>query len=329
MNPCDQLVDFCLSLVYSGKNLEDYKEYNDLLKIMDINYFNEIKTYQLFLQNHNKYIEFFVNEEYNLLSYILIIHKISNFEELSTFLKNISRDDLFQILSTNILETNTKFSPKDLLYVPLKEKNKWKLTELYHNYSQIKNKFLDIAEDSWNQYLKIVKNLEKQFHYKIVQEEKRLQDKSGDLYSAVYQNYISKNDYISAQNNHLLLVSFQKILFIKIEEDTTLGLGIYTYDYLNFTKSVNSYSQESREKFLKILADPTRYGILKLIIEGVSTNKIIANKFGISSAAVSYQLKNLLDNKIIVVEPDGRKYSLNKDLLKQIIAGIEKDLSLK
>ncbi|MGT2799479.1 ArsR/SmtB family transcription factor [Streptococcus marmotae] len=328
MNPHDKIVDFCLSLIYAGKNLEDYKEYNDVVKIVDKTYLSEIKKYQFFLQNNTRYIEFFVNEEFNLLSYILVVQQITSFEELSSFLRDVSKDQLFQIISTHILDKETKFSTKDLLDVSLEEKNKWKLTELYYHYPQIKKKLLEIIEQSWNQYLQVVTNLEKDFYSKIIQEKKRLADKSSELYAVVFQHYISENDYASAQNNHLLLVSFQKILFIKLEKDTTLGLGLFTYDYLNFIKSMNSYSQESREKFLKILADPTRYGILKLIIEGVSTNKVIANKFGISSAAVSYQLKNLLDNKIIIVEPGGRKYSLNKDLLKQIISGIEKELFL-
>ncbi|MEY8461980.1 ArsR/SmtB family transcription factor [Streptococcus merionis] len=328
MNPEDKVIDFCLSLIYAGKNLEEYKEYKDLLKAIDTNYLKAIKEYQLILQEQCHLIDYFVNEEYNVLSYILILQHIPDFEALKSYLTNVSKEDFFQVISTHILEKKTPFSTQDLLEVSLEEKNKWKLTELFYKYTEIKDEFLEVIENSWQQYSSLVTSLEQHFQSKIAQEKRRLAEKSDNLYSVVYRDYITKEDYETSENNHLLLVSFQKIMFTKMTKSGSLGLGLFAYDYLRFVKSTNNYNQESREKILKILADPTRFGILKFIIEGVSSNKIIANKFGISSAAVSYQLKNLLDNKIILIDPNSRKYTLNKELLKHTLIGIEKELSL-
>ena len=328
MNLEDKTIDFCLSLVYASKNLEDYKEYKDLLKVIDKDYLKQIKDYQVLLQHDAKSIDFFVNEDYNLLSYIQIDYQATHFEDLYSQLITMSKKDFFQIISTHILEKETSFSIQDLLKATLSDKHKWKLTELYYNFEAIKQAFLTVITRAWSRYLTLVDCLEKQFNPKISREQKRLLQQSDELYETVYRDYISKQDYLSARSSHLFLVSFQKILFIKVDDFAILGLGLFTYDYFNLIKTNHAFNQEIREKYLKILADPTRYGILKLIIEGISSNKIIANKFGISSAAVSYQLKNFLDHKLIVIDSDSRNYALNKKLLRQILAGIEKELFL-
>lgn len=325
----NKVIDFCLSLVYAGKSLEEQKDYKELEKSVSSSYIKEIKEYQIFLQEYRKDIAYFVNEDYNLLLYIVTIYQTLSVEDLCTFLKSATQEDLFQIVSKQILDKEVAFSTKALLDIAMEEKNKWKLTELHDHYLSIKEGFLTILPHAWKRYDELVTYLERQFQDKIEHESQRLTEKSSQLYKMIYQDYITKEDYLSSEENYLFLVAFQQSLFIKNGESGILGLGLFAYDYMKLVKSIEHYDQESREKILKILADPTRFGILKLINEEVFSNKIIANKFGISSAAVSYQLKNLLEHDIIRMDSTSRKYRVNKDLLKQLFAGIEKELLIE
>ncbi|MFD0704436.1 hypothetical protein ACFQY8_01535 [Alloscardovia venturai] len=329
MKATSSLIDFALSLDYAVKGVSEYKEYRDLLKVVDSRYLEHILHYQEFLQSKKDCTLNWVTDEYNVLHYILIDRKVSSYGDLVQRLQSLSRDEVFSLINAYALDSPSRqFHVRNLVNAHLSEVNRWRITELYYNFDNLKIALIENLTKLWEEYTRLISSLEHEFSRKIAQETQRIHDKSEDLFSTVFKDYISHDDFNSSTEQYLLLASIHRVIFIQNKEEKSIGTGIYTFDYSKLMHDVNSYGQEFREKILKALADPTRFDTLKLINEGIVSNKIIAQKFGISSAAVTYQLKYLLENRILIVESQSKKPMLNKKLLKAILTGVEKELFL-
>lgn len=323
-----EVIDYSLSLEYASKTIKDYKEYKDLVKVVDDKYLSEIMAYEIQLQTKKSVIEHFVTDEYNLIYYLVMDKQLTNFEQLQTEMTKIDKPYFFYIISRYVLDSAEVFSPQLLLDCALSEENRWRLTALYYHFDSLRSAFCEAMSDTWSLYSQVRTRLLGIFNKKINQGEKRLQERSDELYKLVYQDYISKESYQSSTQTFLLLLAFQKVAYFQKNDVNQLALGLYAFDYFEFVKGIDSYGQEYREKVLKTLADPTRFGILKMIGDGIYSNKVMAKKFDISSAAISYQLKYLMDHHIIKTGSNSKKYRLNKELLLSVMSGIEKELFL-
>lgn len=328
MEAASALVDFTLSLEYATKTLSEHKEYRELVKVTDAQYLEHIDDYQEFLQDRKDGIANWVTDEYNIAYYLLLDRSLSSFHDMNTAVQELDRDAAFSLISTYVLDSEQEFHVHDLIGSALSDKNRWRLTELYYDFDKLKDDFSRNLMQAWRRYKQLKDTLSCAYERKISQETARVSEKSDELYSIVYKNYISREDFNAASKQIVLLASLDTVLYVQKGEEKYIGIGVYTFDCLKLVHDANSYGQEFREKILKALADPTRFGILKLIDENITSNKIIAHKFGISSAAVTYQLKYLLDNHIITSDAQSKKLFVNKKLLAAVLAGIEKELHL-
>lgn len=80
---------------------------------------------------------------------------------------------------------------------------------------------------------------------------------------------------------------------------------------------------------LKTMSDETRYRVLQELTQGFK-NKAIAEKLGITGAAVSFHTQKLLNAKLILVDSDDKvyKYKVNKGLLSQVTKKLVSDFDL-
>lgn len=81
---------------------------------------------------------------------------------------------------------------------------------------------------------------------------------------------------------------------------------------------------------LKTMSDETRYRVLQELTQGAK-NKAIAEKLGITGAAVSFHTQKLLNAKLILVDSDDKayKYKANQGLIQQMIDKFTSDFNLK
>ena len=77
--------------------------------------------------------------------------------------------------------------------------------------------------------------------------------------------------------------------------------------------------------------DKTRYEVLKLIASGESSTKVLAEKLGVTSAAISYHLKQLTNDRLIRFDANSPKqrYRINETRMLEALAGLREDLNLK
>jgi len=81
---------------------------------------------------------------------------------------------------------------------------------------------------------------------------------------------------------------------------------------------------------LKVLGDPTRLEILKFLTANESYGQEIAEKFGISTATVSYHMDYFLGASLIHIERKGRRlyYSVNKSQIRDCLKFLANEFEL-
>ncbi len=95
-------------------------------------------------------------------------------------------------------------------------------------------------------------------------------------------------------------------------------------------------------KISKILSDPIRYEIIRLLIgKGESAESLICDhpgvcnceimaKFNMIQSRVSYHMKEMVDAGLVWEKPQGKwkYYALNKDTLRSYLQQLEKEFNL-
>ena len=115
------------------------------------------------------------------------------------------------------------------------------------------------------------------------------------------------------------------------QETAHIFLGISVLEYFTRLKHFEERNKEDRITVFKNLSDKTRYEVLKLIAEGESSTKVLAEKLGVTSAAISYHLKQLTNDRLIRFDASKPKqrYRINESRMEEAVAGLREDLQLK
>ncbi|WP_394404774.1 hypothetical protein [Streptococcus sp. 20-1249] len=97
-----------------------------------------------------------------------------------------------------------------------------------------------------------------------------------------------------------------------------------------FLDSRASINKDTVTMALKVLSDPIRYDILKLIYQDVQKHKDIAEKLGTTAANVSFHIGKVMDVGLFnLSDLSHKKYKLNKTLLKECLDYIARDFDLE
>lgn len=81
---------------------------------------------------------------------------------------------------------------------------------------------------------------------------------------------------------------------------------------------------------LKTMSDISRYQVLTELIKPHAKNKAIAEKLGITGAAVSFHTQKLINSKLLLVDTEDSavKYQLNQGLVHQLMDKLHRDFDL-
>lgn len=148
---------------------------------------------------------------------------------------------------------------------------------------------------------------------------------------AFFRRFVSEEraTRLADESNFFYLVASPTLFYLFEEKGVRfLAMGCYLLPYLSARESVQREFIEKRREYLKILSDETRYGILQKLTEGIHSNKILAEMFGISSPGVSYQLNALTKSGIISFSKEKGRYLLNEEELKKIFSSILLDFGI-
>lgn len=319
---------------------ECLRVYNDIDKCDDkfkalVKYYFTIETDEL---DKLYYVSTFLN--LSLMSYDLDFEEyINRFKSLTKekILKNIFAtimfidDDAIKYKDAiNLLDENYYLN-EEMVIKRLDESRlnyslKWKLYKLINSYEQDINNIIYILKEFRNieseSYEKLV-----DISYKWADEVKDIFDKRGTEYLA----YLDKNlDFSNIKKIYVSPVAGYRSYnfegkFLRDDEfDVSIGYNIEkTLDRFRRGKS-----EEWFKDVLKLLADPTRYKILKLLSKKNMYSGELAIETGMSQGTISHHMSSLVLYDLVEdFRQDGRMYyKLNKEKFKSWVDILRKKL---
>lgn len=325
MTDREQLLDFILALNLVKEPLSDYPEYETLTSLLSKDYLDQLKHFQQALTTLEDW-PFFINDGYHIpLAYLSAQTSLQSFSQFIDGLDSLSSQEFQELVSKAAFDgVSDNLSFDAINQSNLSKLNKWHVSSLIFNAKQEQKKLVDLLNVSWQLYEEHLKT-----SLSLLEQSQLTWPKQADVYNKVCQAYISLEQFEHCQERLLLPSLAHKFFYLQTPRANVMAMGPFTVSYFEHLNRQTHYSQEVREQVLKTLADPTRFGILNFINDGIWSNKVIAQRFNISSAAVSYQLKHLVEHEIILFDSNLRTYSLNKTKLSHVLEDIKKELNLE
>lgn len=260
----------------------------------------------------------------SILKRFYIKHKYSNIDDYMIFLNRFFEIDLLlKETFSEKLEFNDILSIINLLDVD--DKDKLTLINFYHGGLDLYNEIVATIEIAAKVFEKYYVSLEKEVVeiYKKITSNGILKDYFKDYFEGkevygnnieiilgiVEYNYIS---YIYVNNKHYIYIGY-----LAIELDSLIKLH-----YNDEKETLNA---------IKIISDPTRYKILKILTNKKTYGNDLANILGLSAATINHHLNQLTSIQILKLSfdsDDNKKiyYELNKQKLDQILSTFRRNL---
>lgn len=228
--------------------------------------------------------------------------------------------EAFRVLSTSSLDNS----------------DKWKLLAILEDIEGMRDRYADFMESIIDRFARYYGEVEYAVAAYARQLEKQLTEQDIAPLEAMLSQYLVTESFNALRNSntiHFWFLGIQDYSFTIRPKDneTHLILGINVLDYYFKLSQFELKSKEERITVFKNLSDKTRYEVLKLIAHGDSSTKVLAEKLGVTSAAISYHLKQLGNDRLIQFDANRRKngYRISETRMKEAIAGLLEDLNIK
>lgn len=217
----------------------------------------------------------------------------------------------------------------------LDNSDKWKLLALLEDPEAVRNEYADFME----RLIPLFRRYYEEVDYAVNAWSARFAHElettgPGPLTDIMDQYLVSESTAILRQShtvNFWLLGIHDYNFFINPHpQESDIILGINVLDYLTRLDRFEERNKEDRITVFKNLSDKTRYDVLKLIATGESSTKVLAQKLGVTSAAISYHLKQLTNDRLIRFDANNPKhrYRINEQRMMEALAGLREDLCL-
>lgn len=218
----------------------------------------------------------------------------------------------------------------------LDHSDKWKLLALLEDPEAIRDQYADFMES----LIPLFRNYYHEVEYAVSVWSRDFAEKlkssgSSPLTEIMDQFLVAESADLLKKSQHInfwFLGIHDYNFFIHPEEqESDVILGINVLEYVSRLSLFEARNQEERITVFKNLSDKTRYEVLKLIASGESSTKVLAEKLGVTSAAISYHLKQLTNDRLIRFDANSPKqrYRINETRMLEALAGLREDLNLK
>ncbi|MGE4571166.1 MAG: ArsR/SmtB family transcription factor [Candidatus Izemoplasmatales bacterium] len=158
----------------------------------------------------------------------------------------------------------------------------------------------------------------------------RLSKNTAQSFKKITQNLI--NYEFSNREVCNLYVSAMFPYSVRLMGDHRIVWGLKSEFSFKKVSEINENQLSQRVKIFKALGDKTRYEVLKMISNGHSSIKNIAEKLDVSSATISYHVNEFLTTGIISINRDKDKkagYRIDYHKLNEVISGLKEDLNFE
>lgn len=322
------LLDFLLSFEL-GEMIEEWDDGEKTLleDIVDHQYMEIVKTYVLGLSQNTLYQKF-VTKEYNLLlKYFLTQPDIRTINDFLLSLQELSLENLKSIIASAFDLPEVDFTLHDLEKTSLSSQSKWEIFLLLTEFDTLLPKLIDQLRHQYQQYQLSVQLIIELYDDKF-QVLQSLMSEGDQLYSLIFEPLMDRTLFDQKEFYGIFPLSLNRI-FVQYKVGVKrIALGLYVYDYYDEKQKRQLVDEQTTQQILKVLADQTRYGIIKCIVNGITSNKEIAKIFSISPSGVTYQLKFLVEHDILQKDEVTKHYRVNTDLIQSALSNILLDLDI-
>lgn len=340
------------SVLFVGdqSELEEYKdivtkEYEDLIKISetllkpfeeDIKLFyskNTMEEYDFFSLITKSYqVHGFVSEE-DYLNHLLSVDETDIRKKLIESIK--SKDD-----DANKKENNTD-QPEEVTFskeyitelvngLPIESGDKWNLFLIIDSPKKYIIKYVELLYKVLPEFRKLYLPYED----KILQYGTRLENLLGQKGEKALDEMTCSmiDDTMLPEGPVALYVSLINAYSLKIATYSSIPFmqwGLETEQSFQRLKEKRENKLNERILVFKNLGDKTRYEVLRLISNGETSIKTIANTLHVSSATISYHVNALITTNILKYDRNNNNkvgYKVGWDLIQEVFEGLRDDL---
>ncbi|MDO4814167.1 MAG: winged helix-turn-helix domain-containing protein [Gemella sp.] len=274
----------------------------------------------------NKYFVFGEAENLMMYTYIYMTRQGKEMYSMEDFYNQalaLTEEELLEVLA---LTTSTKSSNREDLIryledetLNLSEASKWNRVRTVMNPKRTVEESIKImryVEDFYTPFYE--KYAEERDAYRENFDLERLVKSIGRLDDSILEDM--------KEGVHTIVLSpiILSMFYFDIKGSKFLGVSCRLEDVF---RQDQENTQEYIIAFLKLLADNSRYSVLKAIANDNFRTKDIANELGVSSAAVSFHIRKLINEGLIIVGKDGDdvKYEANTRVIENIVIKLQKD----
>lgn len=202
--------------------------------------------------------------------------------------------------------------------VSLSYEEKWALVSMVESFDVIALEFQALTRDLGEELKPLLEVFEPEidaiYHeWKLRIEENTYVDYIKDTFGIVWNHYDVVVRPTVMGNNSWVDVSY-------------LGISM-TEDFLKRFR----LSEKNACKMLKDLGDPSKFAILKALVDGQKYGKELANILGLTPATISYHIQELLNDGLIQYNPSDNKrvyYDIAKDKIRELGDFVHQELNL-
>lgn len=280
---------------------------------------------------------FFSQETFIGLSMIRYAFETNCYQSLEKFIQQVESDSAYHIFE-HFLETG--FTPTEVsdihdftevrLFIQntsIPESEKWKLTYLYVDIENTKNRFISLMKQFYEFYFKtdlpyFLKKQQENIDYLKGKQIFSTREKVGEAFPVI-PSYVIENKAMKL----ILSPSYfydTSSLSSDSEQSFIYHYGINEYD----SNTKNKMSQDDVLDAIKIVADEKRIRIIMLLNKAPRYGYELAQTLSLSNSTISHHLSTLHSIGIVYSMRIENKvyYQLNKDKLKELMETLTKSL---
>lgn len=342
-------------LLYYIEKSEEAKEDVEFDEIVSEEYLNFVRKAEERLRPFSKEVETFYMKQYSpsfdFIELILRKHELigcKSEKEYLNMISKLSEEDIKSAIAYSIILANEEYSSEEenmkkveeiisnkekllsfIKELPIESGTKWTLflivespLEFMNRYVSLMNSLLPIFSELYSSFEDEVKKYGKYLAEFLNENgEKGLREIT---YSIIEPKILSDGDI-----DLLISVVFSYAVSLSNKEEIKFIVwGLRMEEAFKKMKEINENKTIERVQIFKSLGDRTRYEVIKLIAEGESSIKNIANQLGVSSATISYHINSFLTSRLIKLDKGKSKlnYIIDYELLEEVIRGLKEDL---
>lgn len=251
--------------------------------------------------------------------YISVIENKSFEEKKNEFFLSV----FLELLDEEIKDLDLN---KFILYIDKIEVDnsfKFNMIQFYVNGKNIYNEIM--------KGLKVIEEELKKFYYLI----------DGDVNNFIYElenkkvtdlNDIFNSDFFKDEDYDVTVsaILYNRLSLTKIDVGNKIYIGYLIYDIIE-AKEKSGEDEKKLASILKVLSEPTRFKILKLLKERNMYIQEISRELGLTSATLVHHIELLISQglvEIVASEEDKKKiyYRLNTNTIKNLLIQMERTL---